>query len=95
VAFETSDGLAVPGWDDVHDDLIPGIECSLTPTGVGLGHGILSLDKPMLRGAPVVLRIDLQKDVWIRPNVTGHRSLYGAGFGRIVRGVPVMGGQLS
>src|SRR5579872_5670265 len=89
-AFEASDRPPVLCRRDVNHHLIAGLECGIAPARGGLSNRILAFNHPMQCVAAVILRVDFQKDVGIRPNVVGHRSLDRHRFCRVVGRVSVM-----
>src|SRR5689334_353393 len=61
-----------------HD--IPGFERVLAPAAAGLGNGIPGFEHPLLNRTTVVLGVDLDQHVRIRPHVFRHCSSHRHGL---------------
>jgi hypothetical protein len=89
--FEAADGVPVFGRCYINLHLIPGLERTVGPAKRGLLDKILRFDDPMYRVAALILGVQLQENVGIRPNVLGNRSFYRDSLFGVIGCIAVMG----
>jgi len=89
-AFDAPERPRVLRRRALNHNVIARFEHGLAPAEIDLVHNILGFDDPLPGVPALILAVDFEPDVWIRPVVFGHSSRNGDGFCRVVVGVPMM-----